>query len=348
MNRRKIGLESLTINKNQSYAIGCIRAISAIMIVLCHIFQGLGNELAWWFNVGVQIFFFMSGFLMAKNYIEKPNVFLKKRLIKILIPYYILLFITVGVYVLVGIEIDINMIVTYVLCLQGLTYKNIIPGLEHLWFISIILVCYVLTLGLNHLRKKLIEDKNKTFYIKLFAVLMIVQIVVSNSILPIAFGARIGAFIIGYFIACKFKYSSPKKMVNIFSILTLVTLCIRLYFTYISPITNLYLNKLFSEYFVNWQHTLLGCGIFIILYDILSKRETRKSLINKSMDIISKYSYEIYLTHQIFILGPLSVLFLSRYVSLNIILISILILIFSVLLYRISEYINKIIVKNAK
>ena len=132
---------------------------------------------------------------------------------------------------------------TYLLCLQGLTYKNIIPGLEHLWFISIILVCYILVLVLNCLRKKLIEDRNKVFYAKLVVALVIIQIVVNESMLPIAFGARIGAFVIGYFIACKFKYSSPKKMVNVFSALTLTTLGIRLYFTYVSPIANLYLNK---------------------------------------------------------------------------------------------------------
>lgn len=71
-------MTSLTINNNQSKAISLIRAISALMIIWCHIFQGLDNELAWWFNVGVQIFLFMSGFLMAKDYINSPLTFLKK------------------------------------------------------------------------------------------------------------------------------------------------------------------------------------------------------------------------------------------------------------------------------
>lgn len=195
-------MTNLTINNNQSNAIKLIRAISALMIVWCHIFQGLNNELAWWFNVGVQIFLFMSGFLMAKDYIDSPIIFLKKRLTKILIPYYILLLITLIVYSILGIKINLNSILTYVFCLQGITYANIIPGLEHLWFISIIVVCYLLTLILNILRENIIKNKS-TFII--ICSLFLTQILINFSSLPTAFGARIGAFILGYFIACRYE-----------------------------------------------------------------------------------------------------------------------------------------------
>ena len=47
--------------------ISLIRFISTIMIVSCHFLQYFNLELAWWLNVGVQIFFIMSGFLYGNK-----------------------------------------------------------------------------------------------------------------------------------------------------------------------------------------------------------------------------------------------------------------------------------------
>lgn len=51
---------------NKNYAISAIRFISCISIVLCHILQYYDIELAFWFNVAVQIFLMISGYLYSK------------------------------------------------------------------------------------------------------------------------------------------------------------------------------------------------------------------------------------------------------------------------------------------
>lgn len=252
-----------------------------------------------------------------------------------------MLTITLISYSILGIKISSNSLLTYILCLQGITYANIIPGLEHLWFISIIILCYVLTLILNIVREKAIN--NKLFYLITFIFLLITQIVINYSSLPTAFGARIGAFILGYFIACKSQYSISKKLFINTAILTFVTLLVRLYFTYITSINSINLNNLFNQYFVNWQHTLLGMCIFISLYYIFNTRLNTKDF--KLLDIISKYSYEIYLTHQIFILGPLSVLFLSKCMIFNLLIIFTIIFVFSILINKIFICFKNIIFK---
>lgn len=61
--------------------ISVIRLISLLMIITCHIFQGLDNELAFWFNLGVQIFFFISGYLMV---IKKLGILRSSLKIKLL------------------------------------------------------------------------------------------------------------------------------------------------------------------------------------------------------------------------------------------------------------------------
>ena len=76
------------MNKQRDWTISLIRMISTVLIVTCHFMQYLDLELAWWFNVGVQIFFCVSGFLYGKKRITSPIEFICKNMKKILIPYF--------------------------------------------------------------------------------------------------------------------------------------------------------------------------------------------------------------------------------------------------------------------
>lgn len=60
-----------------------------LMIILCHIFQFYNCILAWWFNVGVQIFLCVSGFLYGGKNIDNVTQFYTNRIKKILVPYYL-------------------------------------------------------------------------------------------------------------------------------------------------------------------------------------------------------------------------------------------------------------------
>lgn len=50
--------------------ISVIRLIAVLMIISCHILQGLKYEAAYWVNLGVQVFFFISGYLYGKKEIK--------------------------------------------------------------------------------------------------------------------------------------------------------------------------------------------------------------------------------------------------------------------------------------
>lgn len=52
------------------YSISMIRAMSMLSIIICHIMQYLNIELAWWFNVGVQVFLCISGYLYSDRKIS--------------------------------------------------------------------------------------------------------------------------------------------------------------------------------------------------------------------------------------------------------------------------------------
>ena len=66
-----------------------------IMIISCHILQGLNNRWAWWLNVGVHIFFIISGFLYGKKDITNTKRFYLDRIKKLLLIYIILLLIII-------------------------------------------------------------------------------------------------------------------------------------------------------------------------------------------------------------------------------------------------------------
>ena len=70
----------------KNVAISYIRLISMLMIISCHILQGLNLRLAFWINVGVQIFFFVSGFLYGERVVLNIKDFYIKRTKKILLP----------------------------------------------------------------------------------------------------------------------------------------------------------------------------------------------------------------------------------------------------------------------
>lgn len=141
------------------YSISFVRMTAMIFIVTCHFFQYYQNELAFWFNVGVQMFFFISGLLHANR--EETNWFegIKKSFLKLLVPYYIL--VTIACIFWFGFTSDANFIdLVNIFTLHS--YGKFI-GLHHLWFVAYILLAYIMTPLVNKILKCL--EKSKTHMI---------------------------------------------------------------------------------------------------------------------------------------------------------------------------------------
>ena len=85
-------MKCLAFHGVESHAIALLRGYSVIMIVLCHILQGLHNHWAWVLNIGVQIFFILSGYLYGKKEIIEAKSWYVQRAIKILSPFYLYVF----------------------------------------------------------------------------------------------------------------------------------------------------------------------------------------------------------------------------------------------------------------
>lgn len=334
----------IPMSNEQSKAISSIRVVASLMIVLCHILQGMDNELAWWFNIGVQVFLCMSGFLLAHSVYSNWREYLWRRIKRLAYPYWILLTVIIPIYFLVGVKITWNQVIIYSLGMEGVVGEKI-PGLEHLWFITTIIICYILLISMDKLKKVIIKNREIRFWFSLGLVCICIQLISTVTGIGINNGAWIATFFIGYFLSARYEYTIPNKLIYLAAPIIGITTGIRVYFSYLQEIKVEFLQKIFNILFIPWSKVLLGCFIFMVLYNIFSKFYLDRKL-NRGVKWLDNISYEMYLVHQVIILGPLSLLKLTSKLWINLIIILILVILLSHLLHLSSGWISKKLLSN--
>ena len=134
--------------KTYDYSVSCIRVIAMLFIIICHLSNYFGqNIVAQFFNVGVHIFFLISGYLYGGKIIGNTGVWLFKRYLRLIIPSMLWLVVT-----LIGRAAhqqpmpQIHEVVFLGLNLQGLNF--IFSAMDDLfigpWFFTNIMGCYIL------------------------------------------------------------------------------------------------------------------------------------------------------------------------------------------------------------
>ena len=133
-----------TLTRSQSTAISYLRVLALIMIVSCHFLQKLDNKWAWVLNIGVQIFFLISGYLYGFKQIDNWILWLIKRIRKVYIPYIIVVFAFTPMLFLLNPNLKslIKHLICYITDTQWLGGGY--DGLNHLWFITVIFICYII------------------------------------------------------------------------------------------------------------------------------------------------------------------------------------------------------------
>ena len=283
---------------HRDLAISTVRSLAFVSIILCHIFQYFRIELAWWFNVGVQVFLCMSGFLYGKKKIEDVLVFYKKQLIKILVPYYLVILFMIGVEACFAWnQLSVRRIINVILC------HGTLAGGEHLWFIATILFCYLLLPLLNLINSKIDEIKICTKKAMAFCMVFAGLSLFVRLFVSYFNAAWIACFYLGTVLGKNDKRSKQIKEMLFLTPITIIFVGTQIILDYvmnIGELGNLY--KVFCDY----GHTFLGATLLIAL--LMFFRAVNMPKIAKSIVIfLDSVSYEGYLVHQFFILGPLTV-----------------------------------------
>ena len=322
--------------QNRQLSISTIRFIALCMIIVCHITQYYNLEICKWFNVGVQIFLCISGFLFSNREIDNIPKFLNKRFQKVLVPYYI-------VFILYGIIYFFfaRDLFSFDRFLGGIILKKRLAGAGHLWFVATILICYVHTVFLDAYRRKYVVSR-KT-YLLYTGMTCVVTAISFFYFFTHYTAAWIVCYVIGYCIGINEKegYVSSRKVAILFFIFAVIGNGIQIYCDYIGhvEIPEFLTRSILS--FRNYNHVWLGISLFLgmkLIFDRLRVFDKQRVL-----SVLDNYSYEVYLVHQLIILGPFTMMKITSRAWLNIVLILLSIALLAYFLKRLEMLAFKLI-----
>lgn len=318
-------------------AISVIRVFATILILCCHILPIFDNAIlqmsSQFFNVGVHIFIIISAYLYGKRKINENTNYgnwLIKRGQKILVPLYLFLSILLAINIIKGLDIKLFNWIIYIFNLQAM--EIYINGAEHLWYLTIAMICYFITILLDVNKQKL----NKNNIATIIITLAITQVITSYYIhkqLGI-YLIYIMLYIVAYFVGMYWKSNNiSKKYLIIYGMTFFLSAIIRVFGRVIFDDTIFY-----NVFIVGYTQSIIGLSLFFIIFYFVSKfGEQHKFNLVNFFDFIS---YEVYLVHYMFIVGPVSLVGLTSSKIIDSIIIILISILLATILHKISENIK--------
>ena len=276
------------------------------------------------FIAGVPLFLFVSGFLAGKREIENVGKWWLGKIRRLIIPVLFFVVFIYGLYSITGIENVSPFQWIFTLCnLQGLNYTywkfnlfGAVSGMGHLWFITTIMICYILVPLMQKFKKIKLKAWQKG---ALIVIVLLLQLVLMYVGLQLSY---IITFFFGYFIAGE----EVRTDTTHFSFLTLATLAIcGIRIVLKSRIDG---GDFYDRYYALISVAFIAVWIFYAMYFVKSRMPKLFDVINcPALRFTENISYYFYLIHYLFLSGRLAVF---KYVD-NRLLAHILALIFSYL-----------------
>lgn len=274
-----------------------IRILAMVFIVLCHFFQIVGvGELAFWLNVGVQMFLVISAkVLCEKTFPDMTSVwkFYRTRIERIIIPVWLYLLEIVLLLLIVRVPFKWSSVFVYALGGAGFAKQGML-GLGHFWYITVLLICYMLVPILSVFACVLQKKTSITRYLTLglgCTVLILIMYLLGYP----QYGVNIGLFCFSYI---WFKNVGRKiwsqKGISTFGAPALVLTVIRIAISY-TGIGIIEVHPLYDLVFITVVKAFQGLALVCLLYIILGYKQGQDSQL---VFWLTGMSYEIYLVHQ--------------------------------------------------
>lgn len=324
--------------QKRDLSISFVRMLAMMFIVICHVMQYYDVELAWWFNIGVQIFLCISGYLYGRKRILDILVFYRKNFVKILIDYEIVVFAAVAATVLFT-----DTVITVEEIAGAVLTVSTIAGGAHLWFIPTILMCYLLTPLYERIFSR--AEQSHKLLVPAAVLLFVMNELVFRQMFSYFNAAWINCYLIGFalrrFQQYRFWYTGSAWLLTLTGA---VFISIQASVRYLQLITLTDAWRPFYYPVCDYGHVFLGVALFCS-GRVLLRPFCNINLIQRILRLSDRYSYQIYLTHHFFILGPLSLMALTANSYVNVVLILLLTVLTAVLLQKISAKISAVFMK---
>lgn len=314
-----------------------LHLIGATMILMCHFTQkeriySLGEL----FITGVPLFLFVSGFLAGlKREVDKS--WLKKRAIRILMPFYLwiipcMLILWLSDHTMLTGGQALFMLTN----MQGLNYiywkselYSAVLGLGHLWFTTEIMLCYLLVPIFNKVIN-MVGQKKRTWLIIMSMIIIVIQPLAIQIGIQTSY---IIVFFLGYLV-CKLGCKITNHLFLIITLGCIGITVLRFIFMQIIDGTNYY-----DRYFALISAAAVGIWIFFCVFWLssMAPKFIRRLSENKQIAFLSEISFEIYIVHFWFLNGKWQI---SNYIH-NVVLSDMLVVVLTVLFASILHFMSQ-------
>lgn len=207
----------------------------------------------------------------------------------------------------------------------------------HLWYITAIVLCYAIFPSMFASRK-LSNFKFLSLYLVVAPLFLFILFYATR--MPYRLSGDLYCFIVG-FVAARIYKQNPPQYLTIFFVFLTATVLIGDYIALQNDYWNSTLLYKSIHILLPWKKCLFGLTACLILYLPIFDKVSDNFVVN----FFDKYSYEIYLAHKNFVIGALSLLYLSNSYALNIILAVLCSIICAFAVQKISVFIQKLIEK---
>lgn len=273
-----------------------LRAIAAILVVMHHAYphyEAMGTTYTWleylssWGFVGVDIFFVISGFIMAHTTFNKPRglksagTFIKNRLIRVYLGYWPFFFMMVVILIVTNRLEPKDLLGSFLLYNPDM-FQLILPvswSLTYeLYFYLLFLITFFFTL------------KQLNYYVPLFIFILLMLVLSSTykNYLPLSF--FYSPFILEFFMGV-ILYMFQRKLMNMWILLASIVLMLVAFYFGVEYETKNGLNRIFT----------FGSSAFFFVLVVLILEH--KNIYQKSgvLHQLGDASYTLYLSHLIFL-----------------------------------------------
>ena len=334
--------------KQKDIRISLIRMISTMMVVLLHITQQMEkfvlnlNIITDWLNLGLVMFFCISAFLYSKREIKNVFKWYGHRYAEIAIPAIITSVITIVAFALIG-KGNIPRRNIFAAIMSGMGFEAFLSDswmFIQLWFLTYLLFFYF-TFPLAQ-KANCKSGSEVGFWVKFILIAMFAQIAVITiewvfkiELLSVGILLR---FYLPYFTLRRYDINDFKleRIMKFFLIIAVIMIGVTACFRYVLSIPSI---SAITELMFIYTQTLSGFVLFYCLYRAFEKIKTYSTVLRLS----DTYSYNIYLTHCLFIGYSTSVIFLFSSKVIGIILALILTAVASILLRYLTYGVKKLL-----
>lgn len=318
--------------KSISFAVW-LRAAATIMILLCHFCSQRGgflfNAAAQVLNIGVPLFFILSGYLFGRNGVQAPyRKWFVRRLQRLWIPYWMFLAVLAVVHLVKGLDIFTKDWLLLLFGLQGSTVG--VWGAEQTWFISALLICYSMTPWIS-----IAADGIAKKHVPILLICLCTLPIFLLLMKPVAIGtllAPVCLYTVAYFIGSRIVTVNISRVGACLAVLiVLVSFGLRF-------VLRIFFDGMvfYSGIVATYTHYAAALAIFYLFAWIFAERKPVRCV-----TFIGNVSFEIYLYHYMFTIGPISVFSITRTWTINCILVFSITIVIAAGMHYLSELLEK-------